>query len=204
VAGVTPTLSADLKAAGFKLGSPVFIRIFKQPAVLELWVQKGPRFYFFRRYPICRFSGTLGPKLREGDRQVPEGCYFVPASRMNPNSRFHLSFNLGYPDDFDRQNGRTGSALMVHGACASIGCCAMGDDAIEEIWTLCSAALSAGQPFFRVHCFPFRLSPENLLAHADSPWIGLWAQLRPIYERFEKTRLPPDVVAKNKHYIMSD
>jgi murein L,D-transpeptidase YafK len=203
-ARVTPGLNKELKAAGLSLGSPVFIRIFKQPAELEIWVQKDTRFQRFRSYSICRFSGKLGPKQREGDRQAPEGCYFVNASRMNPKSRFHLSFNLGYPNDFDRQHGRTGSALMVHGACASIGCYAMGDKAIEEIWTLCSAALAAGQPFFRVHCFPFPLTPAKLRAQIDSPWVPFWAQLRPIYQRFENTQIPPDVIAKNRRYQLND
>ena len=204
VARVSASLKQQLADADLALGSPVFIRIFKQPAELELWIQKGERFQHFRSYPICRFSGKLGPKQREGDRQAPEGCYFVPASSMNPNSRFHLSFNLGYPNSFDRQHGRTGSALMVHGACASIGCYAMGNAAIEEIWTLCSAALSAGQPFFCVHCFPFPLTPKNIIAHSDSPWVRFWAQLKPIYRRFEKTKIPPNVVAQDKRYRIAD
>ena len=201
---VTPSLQKELQTAGVRWGAPVFVRIFKQPGTLELWLQKGTRFHLFRRYPICRFSGRLGPKLKEGDRQAPEGCYFVTASRMNPNSRFHLSFNLGYPNTFDRQHGRTGSALMVHGACASIGCYAMGDPAIEEIWSLCAAALDGGQRFFRVHCFPFALTPPALAGQTSHRWYDFWENLRPIYARFEEKRLPPNVVARDGRYVMTD
>jgi murein L,D-transpeptidase YafK len=121
-----PTLSRDLAAAGLTLGSPVFLRIIKDEAVLEAWVErKGRRFALFRTYPICAFSGDLGPKEKTGDLQAPEGAYFVPPEHMNPWSTFHLSFDLGYPNALDRSLGRTGKYLMVHGDCVSIGCYAM-------------------------------------------------------------------------------
>jgi murein L,D-transpeptidase YafK len=190
VARVEPRLKQALAKQGLELGAPVFIRIFKQPAVLELWIEKTNSFHLFRTYPICAFSGALGPKLKEGDRQAPEGFYFVRPEQMNPNSRYHLSFNLGYPNAFDRHHGRTGSALMVHGECASIGCYAMGNDAIEEIWTICTRAMENGQPFFRVHCFRFPLTPDNLKRHSKSSWREFWQEIKPIYDRFEETRIP--------------
>jgi murein L,D-transpeptidase YafK len=203
VARVEPRLQETLAKRGLKLGSPVYIRIFKQPAQLELWIQKDTTFKLFRVYDICKFSGDLGPKLKEGDRQAPEGTYTVAPSQMNPNSSYHLSFNLGYPNAYDRHHRRTGSALMVHGACASIGCYAMGNDGIEEIWTLCVRALEAGQPSFSVHCFPFRLTPENLQKHTAHPWIAFWRELQPIYQHFEQKRIPPRIRTRDgKHEIV--
>ncbi|MFN7140265.1 MAG: murein L,D-transpeptidase family protein [Limisphaerales bacterium] len=200
VARVESRLKQDLSAKGLELGAPVFIRIFKEPAILEMWVQREKSFELFRTYKVCTFSGKLGPKLKEGDKQAPEGIYTVSADQMNPNSSYHLSFNLGYPNEFDRHHGRTGSFLMVHGACASIGCYAMGDDAIEEIWTLCSRALENGQSAFAVHCFPFRLTNETLRAHGKNQWISFWKELLPIYQEFEEKRVPPQVVVTNGRY----
>ena len=204
VARVEPRLKETLAKRGLKLGSPVFIRIFKQPAQLEFWIKKDTTFRLFRVYDICKFSGHLGPKLKEGDGQAPEGIYTVAARQMNPNSNYHLSFNLGFPNAYDRQHRRTGSALMVHGACASIGCYAMGDDAMEEIWTLCVRALEAGQSSFSVHCFPFRLTPENLKQHTAAQWLPFWLELQPIYQHFEQKRLPPLIRTRNGKYEIVD
>jgi murein L,D-transpeptidase YafK len=143
----TPLLSTALEEQGLTLGAPIFIRIFKQESELELFVEREDGTYqLFRSYPICNWSGELGPKLQEGDRQSPEGFYFVPPGHMHPESRFHLSFNLGFPNVYDQTHRRSGSFLMVHGGCSSIGCYAMTDPAMEEIWTLAMAAFDAGQP----------------------------------------------------------
>jgi murein L,D-transpeptidase YafK len=200
VARVEPKLEQSLSKLGLTLGSPVYIRIFKEPRVLELWMQKGRKYRLFRTYDICKFSGGLGPKLKEGDGQAPEGCYTVTPEQMNPNSRYHLSFNLGFPNDFDRYHRRTGSALMVHGSCVSIGCYAMGDEAIEEIWTLCVRALESGQTSFQVHCFPFRLSQTNLKRHRDDQWAEFWEELEAVYQAFEERRLPPTVGIERGKY----
>ncbi len=190
-------------AKGLRFGAPVFIRIFKASRELEIWVQEPhkPTFKHFKTYPIATFSGTLGSKFAEGDRQAPEGFYFVPASMLNPKSRFHLSFNLGYPNAYDRAHQRTGSALMVHGNRVSIGCYAMTDKQIEEIYSIVDAALSAGQPFFRAHIFPFRLTDGNLSTYRQSQHIAFWNNLRQGYEVFEKTHIPPNVRVKNKRYV---
>jgi len=197
---VSPILSRELKVHQLKLGSPIFIRIFKESKELEVWVKKGDRFQLLKNYPIHYFSGTLGPKLKEGDRQAPEGFYYVSASRMNPNSRFHLSFNFGYPNKYDRALGRTGSALMVHGNTVSIGCFAMTDPLIEEIYTLADQALRNGQKFFRVHIFPFRMTEENMFRHRNSEWIEFWKNLKTGYDYFEKAWSPPGVEVENKLY----
>jgi len=192
---VRPGLEAALYQKGLRFGDPVFLRAFKKERVLEVFVQSRDdgRFQLFRSYKIAGLSGKLGPKLREGDKQVPEGFYFVPASAMNPESQFHLSFNIGYPNSFDRQHGRDGSFIMIHGGRASIGCLAMTDPGIEEIYILCDAAHRAGQRFFRVHIFPFRMTDQNLSAHKDHPWHDFWLNLREGHDGFEKHGMPPDV-----------
>jgi len=203
---VRPELEAALYREGLRFGDPVFLRAYKKERVLEVFVQsrEDGRFRLFRSYPVAAASGTLGPKLREGDKQVPEGFYHVTASAMNPESRFHLSFNIGYPNAFDRHHGRTGSLIMIHGGRASIGCLAMTDPAIEEIYTLCDAALRSGQRFFRVHIFPFRMSEANLAAHADHEWQDFWQNLREGHDTFEKHQVPPNAsVSADGKYAFS-
>lgn len=196
-----PALAAALEGDGLELGTPIFIRIFKQERELEVWLEKGPAFELFRTYPICAYSGSLGPKLKQGDWQAPEGFYFVRPRQMNPSSRFHLSFNLGYPNAYDRTHGRTGDYLMVHGRCVSVGCYAMTDPVIEEIWTLADAAFRGGQPFFRIHIFPFRMTPENMAKHGSSRWAALWRNLKEGYDWFERERRPPNVTVREKRYV---
>jgi murein L,D-transpeptidase YafK len=200
---VQPQLETDLEAMGLEFGDPVFIRIFKEESELEIWVQGAERFELFRTWPICDWSGALGPKLVEGDGQSPEGFYYVQSSRMNPSSTFHLSFNLGYPNSFDRSYERTGSYLMVHGNCVSIGCYAMTDAGIEQIWALADAALRGGQSYFRVHVFPFRMTSENLEGHQDSDWHAFWLNLKQGYDLFESTGWPPDTTVSNQSYIFT-
>jgi murein L,D-transpeptidase YafK len=197
---VEPVLVRDLLSKGMTYGAPIFIRIFKDERELELWVEKDGKFECFCTYRIAAMSGVLGPKVKEGDGQAPEGFYFVRPSQMNPTSNYHLSFNLGYPNAYDRARGRDGSALMVHGNQVSIGCYAMTDPKIEEIYTIADAALRKGQSFFRVHCFPFRMTDENMMKNADSEWIDFWKNLKQGYDAFEKTRQVPNVVVRGKVY----
>lgn len=202
IARNTPALKSQLAKQQLTYGTPVFIRIFKDPGILELWLKnQHATFTLFKTYRICTFSGALGPKLRVGDQQSPEGFYFVPPNRLNPWSRFHLSFNLGYPNRYDRYHGRTGSALMVHGNCVSIGCYAMTDRRIEEIYTLVNAALENGQPFFRVHVFPFALTADNLARHGNHRWHAFWTNLRTGYDYFETHKTPPNVEVVNGRYV---
>jgi len=190
---------------GLTLGSSVFLRILKQEKQIEAWVLGDDgRYVLFRTYAICTHSGSLGPKTREGDQQAPEGFYFVPPSRMNPASSFHLSFDLGYPNVFDRSHGRTGDYLMVHGACVSIGCYAMTDAVIEELWVLMDAAFRAGQPFVRAHAFPFAMTEANLAKEANSPHSEFWGQLAEGWRAFERTGVPPNVVVRGGRYIIEE
>lgn len=201
IKNVAPRLIPLLTRKKLSYGSPIFIRIMKEEMELELWVKEKKKFQLFATYRIAARSGKLGPKQKEGDRQSPEGFYYVLPSRMNPYSSYHLSFNLGYPNTYDRAYGRTGSALMVHGSDVSIGCYAMTDEKIEEIYTLADAALRNGQRFFRVHCFPFRMTKQNMKRHRKSKWFGFWINLKQGYDFFENTKIPPNATVKNKKYV---
>lgn len=193
-------LDGRLAAERLAVGAPVMIRISKAEFELELWMLRDDRFVRFATYPICRWSGTLGPKLQEGDRQAPEGFYTVDAAALNPNSRWHRSFNLGFPNELDRAHGRTGTFLMVHGGCASIGCYAMTDPVIDEIWRLVTAALGNGQSRIPVHVFPFRMTSENMEQVRDSPWHPFWRDLKIGHDHFEANLLPPRVTVCDGRY----
>jgi len=200
---VAPALQAELSAHGVEWGAPIFIRIFKEESELEVWLQNGERFELFKTYPICNFSGGLGPKLKEGDRQSPEGFYTVGKSALNPNSNYHLSFNLGFPNFYDQGHGRTGSFLMVHGKCASIGCYAMTDAGIEEIYLLAEAALTAGQSEFPVHAFPFRMTEDRLAMEEGHDWFPFWSNLKVGHDAFEQAKIPPPVSVKSGKYAFN-
>jgi len=201
LARVRPVLSTALLNQGLSLNSPIFIRIFKKSRELEVWVKNFQRFKLFKTYKLCRFSGSLGPKMRLDDCQSPEGFYYVKPDQLNPSSQFHLAFNLGYPNSYDQAHGRTGSALMVHGDCVSIGCYAITDERIEEVYTLADAAFRGGQPFIRVHIFPFRMTKKNMDQHKRSKWYGFWKNLKQGYDIFENEKKPPNVRVRNKKYI---
>lgn len=199
---VKPALQKDLKPLGLEIGSPVFIRAFKEDYKLELFLfnPKLHQFQLFRTYPIAAASGKPGPKLQEGDNQVPEGFYSVSKSEMKPDSRYHLAFNIGYPNAYDRTLGRTGSAIMVHGNQVSAGCMAMTDEKIEEIYTLCAAALAGGQASFQVHVFPFRMTAARMASASGTEWHEFWQNLKEGYDAFEKSHLPPVVSSRDGRY----
>lgn len=199
-----PQMRADMEAAGFTFGAPVYLRITKIPAQLTAYVQRSDGTYAaFRTWNICSYSGGLGPKYRQGDGKSPEGVYSLPARAMNPASSYHLSFNLGYPNARDRALGLTGNYLMVHGDCVSIGCYAMTDAGIEEIWTLIQAAFEGGQREVPVHIFPFEMSAANLMAHSGDPELPFWRELSAIWMAFEGSARPPTVIQKNGHYFVA-
>lgn len=189
---------------GMTVATPMHIRVFKEESELELWKQREDgRFYHFKTYPICNWSGTLGPKLRQGDLQAPEGFYSVPQHMMNPNSQFHLAFNLGYPNAYDRANNRTGDFLMIHGKCKSAGCYAMTDALIEEIYALARESFIGGQELIHVHAYPFRMTETNLARHKDSPHYKFWLTLKESHEFFEVARQPSNVVVCERRYVVN-
>lgn len=201
---VKPLLHENLARSGLRLGAPVFIRLFKETAELELWLQDAADTWkHFRTHRIACFSGALGPKQREGDMQAPEGFYTVTEKRLNPASRYHLSFDIGYPNAFDLHHQRTGSLIMVHGDEVSVGCYAMTDPVIEEIYLLVASALENGHPGVPVHCFPFRFSDERMEQARGGPWFAFWENLREGFESFEKHLAPPAVRSSNGCYQFS-
>jgi len=204
---ITPLLKKQLSKQGFTLGSPVFLRSFKDERILEMWMldDKTDRFRHLQTWKIKGVSGKLGPKLKEGDKQSPEGFYHVKIDQFLPSSTNHLAFNVGYPNSYDRSMQRTGSFIMIHGKSGSVGCLAMTDAYIEEIYTLCHAALTSGrQTQFQVQMLPFRLTNENINLHSSSNWIDFWRNLQSGYNYFETHRIPPNITVKNKAYYLSD
>jgi murein L,D-transpeptidase YafK len=193
-----------LTEKGMTAGSPVMIRIFKQESELELWVRSQGRFELFATYPVCFWSGKLGPKLREGDRQAPEGFYSVGLQQLYPKGRRPRSFDIGFPNTLDRSFARTGSYIFVHGGCTSIGCFAMTNPVMDEIYALSERALHEGQDRIDVHVFPFRMTEANLAAHAESEWHEFWESLKDAYDLFERTRVPPRVSVCARRYIIGD
>ncbi|MDO4434993.1 MAG: murein L,D-transpeptidase family protein [Cardiobacteriaceae bacterium] len=197
------SLREQVQAKGFAWGSPMFIRIFKKENVLEIWMQDDDgRYRLFRDYPICVYSGDLGPKIRIGDKQSPEGVYHLDRKALRPQSQYHRALHLNFPNTFDKAHGRTGKYLMIHGDCVSTGCYAMGDQQIEEIYDLTESALKHGQDKVHVHAFPFRLTREQLNAYKFHPQHDFWLMLAPIYQAFESMRVPPEVKVSEKSYLL--
>ena len=182
--------------------SPILVRLFKEEAELEVWKQnREGQFALLKTYPICRWSGELGPKIKEGDRQAPEGFYNITPGQMNPRSQYFLSFDLGYPNAYDRAWGRTGAQLMVHGDCSSRGCYSMTDEQISEIYALGRDAFFGGQKSFQVQAYPFRMTPQNFAKHRNNPNIAFWKMLKKGSDHFEVSRQEPKVNVCDKRYV---
>lgn len=200
-APIPAKLLADMSAKGMSPADPIVVRIYKKESELELWKRNSSgRYALLKTYPLCRWSGKLGPKKREGDRQAPEGFYTVTPGQMNPKSRYYLSFNLGYPNRLEHALGYEGSALMVHGACTSSGCYAMTDDGVAEVYAVAREAFAAGQPSFQVQALPFRMTPRNFARHRDDPNIAFWRNLKEGTDLFAVAKQPPNVSACGGRY----
>lgn len=197
-----PAATVALMAAkDMAANAPILMRTYKKEAVLEVWKQtRAGRYALLKAFPICRWSGQLGPKRKEGDRQTPEGFYSVGPKQMNPNSAYYLSFDLGFPNAFDRANGYHGAYLMVHGTCSSAGCYAMTDKQVAEIYALARDALAGGQAAFQVQAFPFRMTAENMARYRSDPSIDFWRQLKDGADYFDATQDEPRVNVENKRY----
>jgi murein L,D-transpeptidase YafK len=201
---VPPKLVADMTAKDMDMNSPILVRLFKTEAELEVWKQtRSGQFALLKTYPICRWSGDLGPKVREGDRQAPEGFYAITPGQMNPQSSYYLSFNIGYPNAFDKALGRTGSQLMVHGDCSSRGCYAMTDEQIAEIYSLGRESFFGGQRAFQVQAYPFKMTPVNMAKHRNNPNMPFWKMIKEGYDHFEVTRQEPKVEFCENKYVFN-
>jgi len=197
-----PTLQQELAGLNTELGAPLFLRVFKESREMEVWLRIGDAWRLFRNHRIAAMSGNLGPKLKEGDLQAPEGFYAVRPSGLNPRSSYHLSFDIGYPNDLDRYHQRTGSFIMVHGNEKSLGCFAMTDRVIEEIYLLVEAALTAGQPDVPVHVFPFRMTQQRLASSSLHPSYHHWQGLYEGYHHFEQKREVPKIDTQDGNYVV--
>src|ERR1700687_433040 len=197
-----PALLSLIKQKKMPKFSPVLVRIFKEEAELEVWKQDTTgRFQLLKTYPICRWSGDIGPKGREGDRQAPEGFYTITPELMNPNSNYYLAINIGFPNTFDKANDRDGTFLMIHGDCWSSGCYAMTDEQMGEIYSLVRESFVGGQPSFQIQTYPFRLTPANLARHRTNPNMDFWKMLKIGNDHFEATRLEPKVDVCDRRYL---
>jgi murein L,D-transpeptidase YafK len=182
--------------------SPILVRVFKEEAELEVWKQtRDGQYALLKTYPICKWSGDLGPKKKEGDRQAPEGFYAITPGLMNPNSNYYLAFNTGFPNAYDRAHNYTGSELMVHGDCSSRGCYAMTDEQIQEIYALARESFFGGQKSFQFDAFPFRMTALNMAKHRNNPNFAFWKMLKEGYDNFEATKQPPQVAVCEQRYL---
>lgn len=161
------------------MGSPVYIQIFKEERTLDLFVKMGETYQLLDSYKICSYSGGLGPKQRQGDFKSPEGFYTVQRNQLKPDSRFYKAINIGFPNAYDRAHGYDGKYLMIHGACVSIGCYAMTDGGIDEIFQFVTGALVFGQAGVQVSIYPFRMTDANMQRHKFSTYSEFWKQLKP-------------------------
>src|ERR1700730_18379135 len=199
---VPAKLLADMVAKDMDLQSPMLVRLFKTEDELEVWKQnRSGQFALLKTYPICRWSGDLGPTVREGDRQAPEGFYSITPAQMNPQSAYYLSFNIGYPNAFDKALGRSGSQLMVHGDCSSRGCYAMTDEQIAQIYSLGRESFFGGQRAFQLQAYPFKMTPLNMAKHRNNPNMPFWKMIKEGYDHFEVTRQEPKVDFCEKKYV---
>lgn len=199
---VAPQTEAKMAELNMDKNAPILIRVYKEDSKFEIWKKnRSGNYALLTTYDICRWSGKLGPKVVEGDRQAPEGFYTITPGQMNPNSKYFLSFNTGYPNAYDRSLGRTGSNLMVHGACSSAGCYAMSDENIEQIYALARDAFSGGQREFQMQIYPFHLTGKNLARHWNDPNMPFWRMLKDGSDQFELTRQEPKVGVCDHKYV---
>ncbi|SET12028.1 L,D-transpeptidase family protein [Thorsellia anophelis] len=184
-------------------GKPIFIQIFKTESILELYEEDGDTYKLVRAFPICKFSGGLGPKKQQGDFKSPEGFYTATYSQLKPDSQYHRAINLGFPNAYDKSQGYTGNYLMIHGDCVSVGCYAMQDAPMEEIYNYAEAALLAGQTHIPIHIYPFKMTKENLNKYKFSENYTFWQQLAKGYEYFQKHSYPAMVTVESGQYAIS-
>jgi murein L,D-transpeptidase YafK len=199
---IPPATLSLMAQKGMSKSDPIVIRSYKKESEMEIWKRGSDgRFALLKTYPICRWSGQLGPKVREGDRQAPEGFYTITPAQMNPNSSYFLSFDTGYPNAYDRSLGHTGSNLMVHGSCSSRGCFAMTDETIAEVYALARESFAGGQRTFQFQSYPFRMTAKNLAQHRYDPNMPFWRNLKEGSDYFEVTRAEPKAAVCGKRYV---
>jgi murein L,D-transpeptidase YafK len=200
---VWPKLQKYLLEKRFKHAHPLFIRIFKAESIFEIWIKDDHAFRLFKQYPVCFYSGGLGTKTNDGDGKSPEGFYTIKPDRLCPSSNYHLAINIGYPNKFEKSKGYTGNAIMIHGHCASVGCYAMTDPEIDEIYTMVYKAFESGQKSIDLHIFPFRMDAAHMQLFKKSSCISFWQNIKKGYDIFEETHKPPLVSHNRATYLFS-
>jgi murein L,D-transpeptidase YafK len=199
---LSPEMLTLLEQKNMPKDSPILVRIFKEESELEVWKQDTSGHYeLLKVYPICRWSGDLGPKVKEGDRQAPEGFYPITPGLMNPNSSYYLAINTGFPNAYDRANNYHGAFLMIHGDCSSRGCYAMTDEQIGEIYSLARESFLGGEKEFQVQAYPFRMTPANLARHRNNPNMAFWKMLKVGNDHFMVSHLEPKIDVCEKRYV---
>jgi murein L,D-transpeptidase YafK len=198
------SILAEMQKRDMPRNSPIMIRILKEEGKLEIWKAKADnRFEVIKSYDICAWSGKLGPKVKEGDRQAPEGFYNLSPANLNPNSKYYLAINTGFPNRYDQANGRYGTNLMIHGACSSSGCYSMTDEQILEIYAFARDAFKGGQTSVQLQALPFRMTADNMARYRDNPNFDFWKMLKVGYDNFEVTKRPPEVGFCDKKYVFN-
>jgi len=199
-----PRIQSQMRVMGMTAASPIAMRIFKEEGILEVWKANAQnRYQLIASYDICAWSGQLGPKLTEGDRQAPEGFYNIYPSQMNPQSQYYLSFNIGFPNKYDRAHGARGNNLMVHGACSSAGCYSMTDAQVLQIYAFAREAFRGGQEYFQVQAYPFKMTADNMAKHRFSRHYEFWKMIKVGYDHFELTKRPPVVDVCDGKYVFN-
>ncbi len=201
-APLSDKMLTEIAAKNMDKDSPILVRLFKEESELEVWKKtKDGEFALLKTYPICRWSGDLGPKKKEGDRQAPEGFYTITPAQFNPNSNYYLAFNTGFPNAYDKSWGYTGSDLMVHGDCSSRGCYAMTDEQIQEIYALGRDSFFGGQRSFQMQAYPFRMTALNMAKHRNNPNFAFWKMIKEGYDNFEASKQEPKVSVCERRYV---
>ena len=193
---------ALMQEKGVSPQAPMLIRAYKKESEFEVWKMRPDGTYeLLKTFPICRWSGQLGPKTHEGDRQSPEGFYSITPAMMNPNSAYYLSFNVGYPNAYDRAHGATGGAVMVHGVCSSAGCFSMTDAQIAEIYALARESFAGGQRAIQMQSYPFHMNVQNLAKYRLDPNMPFWKELKKGHDHFEARKSDVAVAVCGGHYV---
>ncbi|WP_020526302.1 L,D-transpeptidase family protein [Flexithrix dorotheae] len=200
------TIEQNLSDKGFTISNfQIFIRAFKREGILEVWGKRkeDQKFQFIKDYKICKASGEAGPKRKSGDYQVPEGFYYI--DRFNPNSTFHLSLGINYPNQSDKILGNQenpGGDIFIHGNCVTIGCLPITDAKIKELYVMAVEARNNGQQKIPVHIFPTILNEPGMEWLDDqnsffNSKMNFWNNLQPAFKHFEKNKTLPKIKVKN-------
>ena len=199
---IPPQTLALMQSRGMSQSDPILVRAYKKEAEMEVWKRtSGGQYALLKTFPICRWSGQLGPKTKQGDRQAPEGFYTITPGQMNPNSNYYLSFDVGYPNAIDRAKGSSGNYIMVHGTCSSAGCFAMTDASMAEVYAIARDAFAGGQRGFQFQSYPFRMTASNMAKFRHDPNAPFWKNLKEGSDYFEALKDEPRVAACGTKYV---